>query len=202
MDDDLINPNERPLVRRSIRESYNIPQDAFVFVTGVKIDPRISIHTLVNCFRQLTESGKLLNSYLIIFGKPNSQLRDEFELAVKHPAIRFVGWIEAKEVHQFLWAADIAIYPGTHSTLWEETVGLGVPCVFRRWRGIEHMELGGNCTFIDDATPATISEVLLHVAAQPAIVRQMQVVAENLGPKVFSYSEIAKRAIAIAPRSG
>ena len=182
-------------MRFEMREALEIPQNAFVFIAGGKIDQRKGIHNLTEAFCRLADVGDLPNAYFILFGRPEPALREQIETASKHRSVRYVDWLDAKEIYRYLWAADVAIFPGTHSVLWEEAVGLGLPCVFRRWKGIEHVDIGGNCVFLDEVNTSALEKLMLDMACSPSMVAKMKNVATTLGPKVFSYTEIAKRAI-------
>lgn len=195
VDDRRIDLTKRDAVRGEMRETLKISQNALVFIAGGKIDRRKGIHSLIEAFCRLVDVGDLPNTYLILFGRPEQVLREQIKAASKHRSVRYVDWLDAKEIYRYLWAADVAIFPGTHSVLWEEAVGLGLPCVFRRWEGIEHVNIGGNCVFLDVVNTSVLEELMLDIAHNPSMVAKMKNVATTLGPKVFSYSEIAKRAI-------
>ena len=106
------------------------------------------------------------------------------------------GWAEADEINGLLLAGDIALFPGTHSVLWEQAIGLGLPAVIHRWPGINHLDLGGNTLVIENADDPTLDAVLLD-CAQPgsATLADLTTKARTLGPEHFSYSSIARKAI-------
>lgn len=195
VDDSRIDQKNRIDTKLSVRNKLNIPDSAFVFVAGGKIDHRKHIHTLIDAFCLLSDNGDLRGCYLVIFGKPEASLRAAISDASKHLYVRYVDWVVAEDIHNYFWAADVAVFPGTHSVLWEEAVGLGVPCIFRRWHGIEHVDLGGNCIFIDDSDLSTISNSLLTVFNDQSKYLFMKEQATTLGPRTFSYKAIARKAI-------
>lgn len=195
VDDSRIRHGDRQQVRAQTRAAMSIAPNELVFVTGGKIDRRKAIHVLADAFMRVVDDSRLKNAKLVIFGKPEPGLRPALEAAMHHAAIRWVDWVAADDIHRYLWAGDVAIFPGTHSVLWEEAVGLGVACVFRRWHGIEHVDLGGNCIFIDDVDAPTLEQLLLDLANDPARLTRMRDAASTLGPSVFSYNAIARRAI-------
>ena len=107
-----------------------------------------------------------------------------------------VGWQPAANVFRYFWAADIAIFPGTHSVLWEEAIGHGLGAILHRWDGTEHLDLGGNVHYIDNVRPDTIDTVLLKMSANGgAAARALSVMGAKLGPSAFAYSLIAEAAI-------
>ena len=58
---------------------------------------------------------------------------------------------------------------------------------------LRHLDVGGNCLFINGAAMTDIQSALGHVLA---FREEMQKVAESKGMEYFSYYTIAERAIA------
>jgi len=191
IDDTEINFEKRDKIRFDIREQFDIDENDFVIITGGKIDRRKNIHVLIEAINKLN----IINIKLLVFGKPNLEMEEEILRLMKYSFIRNVGWIPANKSFEYFFAADIACFPGTHSVLWEEAVGLGLPCIFKRWEGITHFDLDGNCLFINSATIDEIQSAILNIYENADIFNDMRDVALNEGLKHFSYYEIAKRAI-------
>jgi len=122
-------------------------------------------------------------------------MAEEFSALSKSKNIRAIGWIDATKVYDYFLAADLAIFPGTHSVLWEQAVGTGCPCVFRRWKGIEHIDVGGNCVFLERGDQEEIEQLILKIRDHPSLLVDMKAVAVERGIREFSYSDIARRAI-------
>jgi glycosyltransferase involved in cell wall biosynthesis len=194
-DDSLFNWNEKQKIRASLRSRLNIPGDAFVFIAGGKIDRRKNIHLLLRAWCELKQGNKLLNSNLILFGKPSEDLKSEIEPLVVGKDIIYVDWLASQEIHKYFFASDLALFLGTHSVLWEEAVGLGLPCVFKKWKGIQHVDLGGNCMFLECINSVSIKDMLVKISENKNLFEEMKIKAELLGPKNFLYSEIAKRSL-------
>ena len=106
-----------------------------------------------------------------------------------------MGWIPSQKTYDYFLAADIGFFPGTHSVLWEQAIGLGLPCVFKKWEGIQHVDLDGNCLFIDSSEMDEIKECILRLYNDSRLVEAMRKVALSRGISEFSYYEIAKKAI-------
>lgn len=150
---------------------------------------------MLKTWNDLKQEDKLPYSKLILFGKPNEKMKSEVEQLIKGKDIIYIDWLASKEIYKYFFASDLAIFPGTHSVLWEEAVGLGLPCIFKKWEGIQHVDLGGNSIFIKEVNSASIKDILLRITNDKNLYNEMKVKAEILGPKTFIYSEIAKRAI-------
>jgi glycosyltransferase involved in cell wall biosynthesis len=177
--------------RIKIRKELNIENNDFVIITGGKIDKRKNIHLLIEAIYQLDQEDIIL----IVLGKPNDDMKPIIEKFMDTQRIKYVGWIEPSIIPHYIFAADIAFYPGTHSVLWEQSVGLGIPCVFKKWEGIQHIDLGGNCLFLEDVTIDSIIEKILYLYNNRTFVNDMHNTAIIKGPQYFSYYEIAKKAI-------
>ena len=54
--------------------------------------------------------------------------------------IIYVGWLDSKS-NLLIYILYLAVYPGTHSVLWEQTVGVGIPVILKKWEGFEHLEI-------------------------------------------------------------
>jgi glycosyltransferase involved in cell wall biosynthesis len=132
----------------------------------------------------------------MVFGQPNAEVETELTKLNIDTNVHLLGWMKAQELYTVFWAADAAIFPGTHSVVWEEAIGHGLATVFHRWKGMEHLDLGGNALFIDNADALTLDNLLIDLTKNDcARIKRMARAAEAKGPKVFSFSQIAERAI-------
>jgi hypothetical protein len=109
--------------------------------------------------------------------------------------IQFVNWLTTEQVTKLMLCADLGVFPGTHSTLWEQATGLGLPCIFKRWAGIEHLDVGGNCIYMDDFANHSIRNTILDLYNNDKLYTSMKTAASTLGVEMFSYSNIARLAI-------
>jgi 1,2-diacylglycerol 3-alpha-glucosyltransferase len=137
------------------------------------------------------------NTKMIVFGTSNNQMKPIIEVLGKSNRIRYIGWIESDKVYDYFLASDLAVFPGTHSVLWEQAVGTGIPCVFKYWEGMDHVNLGGNCKFLYDNRVTEIKSVLEEILNDHTEYLKMKKNAEEIGVTKFSYKEISKRAIQI-----
>ena len=135
------------------------------------------------------------NISLIVFGTPDQEMVNVIKPYSELDNIIFTGWMDSNQINEILLSADLAIYPGTHSVLWEQSIGLGLPCIFKRWNGIEHVDVGGNCLFIEDSEIKTIIAVLKQVTKNKKLYESLKTNSLRKGPSNFSYSEIAKKSI-------
>lgn len=187
-----INLLDRISIRDKTRAELGLSSTDFVIATGGKIDSRKNIHLLLEVLREM----KREDIKLILFGRPVPEMKVTIESLMSDcDKIRYTGWATPLQTSHYLLASDVAFYPGTHSTLWEQSIGLGIPCVFKRWKGIEHVDVGGNCLFIDDVSKQSIKDTISIMYENRQILKGMRECSESKGVRHFSYWEIAKRAI-------
>ena len=188
-DDDKNRIADREQIRHQIRVQLNLNDNDIVIITGGKIDKTKNIHILLRVLNEI-QNERLK---LILFGKPT----EDMEIEIKRLSgcnIRNLGWIESDKVYDYFLASDIAVFPGTHSVLWEQACASGLPCVFKDWPEMHHVDVGGNCVFIkgdDDMEMKSVIEKLVD----EGLYLQMQEVALTKATHIFSYSRIARKAI-------
>lgn len=192
VDDTVVDLSKRDMIRHRIRERYGLTDSDFVVVCGGKIDKRKKISNLMLAVREMEET----RIKLIVFGSPNDETEGEIRELSQHENIVNVGWVPADDVYDYLMAADLAVFPGTHSVLWEQAVGVGLPCVFREWAGMKHVDIGGNCVFLKTGDVAEISATILRIFEDREMYSSLQEVAMTEGVSTFSYSRIARYSIA------
>lgn len=188
-DDEKIDFKSRTEIRKRIRTEKSIADSDFLIVTGGKIDKRKKIHYLMKACESL-DGVKLL-----IFGQCNDDIKEEFNrLLEQNDNIIYIGWINSDNVYDYFFAADLVLFPGQHSVLWEQACASKVPCVFERWDGMEHVNNGGNSDFISPITEETIREkiVELHFTEK---YYQMKAVAESEATDIYLYSKIAEKSL-------
>lgn len=195
-DDSLFDWNDKTCIRKKIRDQLNISEKDFVIITGGKIDIRKNIHLLLQAINEIKNEKSTPDIKVILFGKPNTDLKETIDKYTSDPDIFHMEWLPSNEIFNYFFAADLAVFPGTHSVLWEEAVGLGLPCIFQKWLGIQHLDLGGNCLFLNEGKNIEeIKESIVNLINNPSMFNEMVRIAESEGPKRFSYSQIAKHAL-------
>lgn len=190
-DQSIVDLSKRKEINKAIRSQLNINESDFVIITGGKLDYKKNIHILMQAVDELQEQ-KLK---LIVFGVPSDEIKNDFEKYSKSKSIIYTGWLDSELTTKYFLAADLAFFPGTHSVLWEQAIGLGLPGIFKKWNGIQHIDLKGNCLFIDSNDLTEIKRNILLVLNDKELFKRMKKVALERGVREFSYFEIAKRAI-------
>lgn len=177
--------------RFRIRKKYNIDDHDFLIITGGKIDKN---KTQVLKLMEAVNTIKDKSIKLLVFGSVSQSLSNRFESLLSN-SINYIGWIDADEIYEYFNSGDLIFFPGLHSVLWEQAVGQGKPCVFKYIEGFNHIDLGGNCMFINDESVDEIKDIILKIRTDENIYKLMKSTAEKNGLEAFSYSKIAQRSI-------
>lgn len=188
VDDDLI-PEDRNGVRNSIRNKLGIKDSDVLIITGGKIDKLKNTHILLKALEVINNP----RVHLVICGVLTSEMEYLKESIDANQNIHYLGWCDARRVMDCMIASDLACFPGTHSTLWEQTVGVGIPGIFKRWPEMEHVNINGNCEFVKGDDIGELSSLLESLLFTEKYSRMQELASE--ASRSFLYSEISKIAI-------
>ncbi|MBQ3133433.1 MAG: glycosyltransferase family 4 protein [Clostridia bacterium] len=188
-DDEKIDFTNRERIRSGIRRQHQITDDDFLVVTGGKIDKNKHIDLLMEA------CGDLSGVKLMVFGQVLEDVKARFEqLLRENENIVYVGWIPADTVYNYFFAADLVVFPGGHSVLWEQACASKTPCLFEKWDGMQHVDNGGNSRFIDAVSVENIrKDIQLLLLTEDY--KAMKAAAESEKTDIYLYSRIAKKSI-------
>lgn len=180
--------------RTDFRSELGFSESDILISFGGKIDYRKRFDLLHEAFIKLSKNNK--NLKLLIFGAPTPEMKNFFSELVPHKNIFNLGWRNASEIQKIILASDLGVFPGTHSVLWEQYVALQIPCIFKKWEGMTHVDIGGNCVLLNKSSDilTKLSEVLM----QPEILEKMKLSAASLDSGKFLYSNISKLSLEIS----
>ena len=193
-DDEWVNEAKLKQNKSKIRQQYGFAESDFVVVSGGKIN-QYRPETLY-LMEAIIESERN-NLKLLIFGNVEESLKAKFDTLCKSDRVRFAGWQNSKETYYLMAAADLVVFPGLHSVMWEQAVALGVPCIFRDIDGFHHVDLGGNALFLKDVSSKSLQKEIEKLSLDTSLHESMREIAESKGMKAFSYLSIAKRSIGL-----
>ena len=187
-DDDRVSQASEPAVRKAVRERYKIKDDEILLVTGGKIDHnKPQTLTLMEAVNKLNDP----KIRLTVFGSVVPELKENFNSLLSDNVI-YSGWKKSDDIYDEFAAADIVVFPGLHSVLWEQAVAMGKPCIFKKINGFTHVDIGGNCLFFEnDSEDEYINKIKLSIEKLDEIKKA----AETHGKEKFSYNNIAKRSV-------
>lgn len=195
IDDSVINIADKKAIRSEVRSKLGFSEDDIIIISGGKIDKRKNIHVLLKAFDNINKAFTNRNIKLVLFGATSEEMAYLIDVMLASENVLYLGWLKPDEVYQYLLASDIACFPGTHSVLWEQAVGLGIPSVFRKWEGMQHVDVGGNCLFLEGDTHTELYDQILKLVNDPEFYTELKNVAETKGVERFSYYKIASKAI-------
>ena len=193
-DENKINISTIPDKRSKLRKRLAIKDSTLLIVTGGKLDKYKNIPQLLTAMYLLRD----YDVHLCVFGSASDDMESEINEKLKSLSnVTMLGWADSEEITDYFLGSDIAIFPGRHSVLWEKAVACGLPCVFLKAPGMNHVDVGGNCVFLETDEPNVIAHEIKQLIDQPELVAQMRCVALNKGVKEFSYKHIARKSIGI-----
>lgn len=188
VDDEAI-PQNRAEITDNVRRNLELRSEDRLIFTGGKIDLLKNTHVLLSALKQINDK----HLHLVICGTITPEmvyLRSEIELM---PNVHYMGWCNASQVMNHMVASDIACFPGTHSTLWEQSVGVGLPGIFKHWHEMEHVNIDGNCTFVKGDNTNELAMAIINTFANYNEFKERSLAAS----KSFLYSNISKQAIGL-----
>lgn len=189
-DDELVSMASKEEVKHSVRKKYNIGEEDFLIVTGGKIDKWKTQTILLEL--AISELNRT-DVKLIIFGSIIPELKEKV-MSLCNENIQYIGWLSVEDSYKVIGAADLAVYPGRHSTLWEQTAGQGIPMVVKHWEGTHHVDVGGNVEFLYQDSAEEIYEKIKDLLDDKAKYLKMKEAA-NICDTQFLYSYIAQNSI-------
>ncbi len=191
-DDELVSDAKKNNARATIRKKYGIASNDFLIVTGGKIDQwKKQTLLLMQAVREINND----KVKLVVFGSVTQELNGKLQELADGDVVKYIGWIHSSDSYNYFAAADLVIFPGRHSVMWEQAVGQGVPLVVKDWPGTHHVDLGGNVVFLKDDSVEELKNVINKLVSDRSTYEIMKNIAVEKGMSVFSYKDIAKRAL-------
>ena len=126
-DVDKINFQKQKQIREEIRKKWAIKEDDVLLITGGKIDFAKNIHLLIESIKEI-DNPKVK---LLIFGTFAKTMKEKDIEPFISDRIKLIGWLDASKVYDYFLSADLGVFPGTHSVLWEQACACGLPCILK-----------------------------------------------------------------------
>lgn len=189
VDDEVLKEKNYNEIRLKLTNRLNFKINDFIIVTGGKIDDKKNIHLVMQAVANLG----LENVKLVVFGVVAPEMRYTFERLLLNTNISFIGWLDTNEIIDLFLSSDLIVFPGTHSVFWEQAVGIGIPCIFKYWHGMDHVDMGGNCRFLYQDSVFELEHILSQLIYSNAYFSMKKKSTEVMSN--FYYSEISRRAI-------
>ena len=185
-DDEKMFEDKREQLKYEVRSCYNIKDNDFLLVTGGKIDKLKNIHVLAHAVNNLNRK----DVKLIVFGKINEDVKPLFEKEISEQVIT-IGWVNSDKVYKYFYAADLVIFPGLHSVLWEQAIASKVPCAFSKMEGFEHLCVNNNCILMTGKDSCYYESLITNLLNNPLKYTTLKENARSPLLEQFYYSRIA-----------
>lgn len=182
-------------IRKNVKQHYSIPQDAFLVVSGGKIDKRKQLDLLMEAVSQMDE-----RVWLLVFGSPTEEMKEIINKYRDTKNIVLTGWVPSDMAYDFFLASDLAFFPGTHSVLWEQAVACGLPIVVKKWEWIQHIQVCNNAILLEEVTVESIKEAidsLLWTSLYDSMIKNAKEAAPN-----FYLKPIAIKSVGLEDKYG
>jgi len=178
-----------PEWRCRIREEYGFSNADFVVITAGKIKTGKKTESLVKAIKDLKEKGVKL----LIVGSITKRYETLLDRIIDGDnRIRKTGWVEAKELYKFFSAADVAIFPGSQSAIWQQAVSCELPLIIKYTPESEYLLSQENGLFLFSDEYKEISQSIQLCLNYPAILEQMKKKSRVLKENFLSYEKIAE----------
>ena len=195
MDDEKAEAADNPQIKEQTRKKLGYAADDFVVITGGKID-----HAKRQTLLLIEAVHKIQNPKLklLVFGSVVDDMKEQLvSMCAADERIQYIGWLQADDTYPYFAASDLAVFPGRHSVMWEQVAGQGIPMICKYWDGTTHVDVGGNVQFLYQDSTEEIQKKLEELMTKGKEYQKMRKVALEKGKKIFSYREIAKKAIGL-----
>lgn len=164
----------------SVRQSFGIPEDAFLVVTGGRMGPGKGTDRLIQAWQRLHPVFPGLE--LLLFGS----MEEPFPLP---EGVRIIGWCDREKTLSILSMADVAVWPFLHTTLVEDAIVCGTPVIVKDSGNVSHYKEEGFGLFLETASVDEITAALEHMILEAPSFR-MRVEA---GRTRYTYASLVKR---------
>lgn len=185
-DDEKMMIEKRLQLREEVRVRHGIGASDFLIVTGGKIDRLKNIHVLAHAINALHKD----NVKLLVFGKINEDMQPLFD-EEKSQNIITIGWVNSGKVYELFYAADLIVFPGLHSVLWEQAVASKTPCAFSKMDGFEHVNVNGNCILMTGKDAGYYENMLCGLLDNKEQYNILKANSSSDTTEKFYYSKIA-----------
>lgn len=176
--------------KKKLCSILKIPENSFLFCHGGKLDLYKKTDLLIEAFNKLNNE----KAHLIIFGNCDSNIEKAIQNS-NNNRIHFLGWKNEEETYSILLAADVVVFPGTHSVLWEQAISCKKPCIFKKWPLMNHLDFNGNASFVSGENLNELYNILCKYLNDSSFFEKINRAANLPDSNNYLYSVIASKSI-------
>lgn len=189
-DDEKIHLDKKEEIRKKVRQQYHVFDDDFLIVTGGKIDKVKNIHLLAEAVSRIDNP----HVKILLFGSVVDELKPVIE-SLQSDRVIYIGWINSDTVYNYFFAADLVMFPGLHSAMWEQAVAARVPIAVTKLRGFDQVDFNGNCLFMDGHGVEYYKNFINNIISDKELYNRLWDNASSEEANQFLYSQIANMVI-------
>ncbi len=179
-------PENRLKVRQHILEELNLPEESLIIVHSGKLEPTKRTKELLEAFRNVPD--EVLQ--LIIVGRIPEYYEKELKTEIeKDERVHFLGWKTAKELQDYLIAADLYAQPGTASSTLNSALCCGCPVMLspQKSKGEAYRTyLDSDKVFFID-TIEDMTDVLKKIVKEPVLLSQYREYSYEYAHSLLDY---------------
>lgn len=186
-----IHYEQTSFIKKRILKTHGIPDSDIVILTIGKQDKLKQPVLLTQAF----QTAKIPNAHLLICGSIDEELRMQvLEAASGNENIHLVGWIQPGQVTEYFLSADVGVFPGGQSVLWQLAMACGLPCIYRQCEGAEYLD-GGGALFLKEDDVDELVALLKKISSDKELMRSMGSLQRKHALEHFDYHKIALQSI-------
>lgn len=179
---------DKKSITLKFKTENRISLDTVLIGTGGKINKKSNLTQLLDV---ISKNPKKI--ILFVFGKVDENYYQEnIKLYEKTVEIRYLGWLNNKEMETYFSLFDVTFFLGRHSVLWEQVVGSGNVLAIKHEKDREYLNCNNNVYFILDDYKQSIKNILNSLSSKDALFKKNTSNSQKYGPLKFNYKNIVK----------
>jgi glycosyltransferase involved in cell wall biosynthesis len=191
-DMEVIEKMDKARIRDNVRRAIGLEEGDVLIVTAGKMDEKKKTHVLLDAVEKL-EQDYLHVAVVGPVEKRYLEVLKRYQINV-----HFTGYLESKKVLEYFVSADLGVFPGKESSLWQEAICCGLPCIFRYFPGAEYLNPGNNARFLHSDEPEHLALIIQELLSDPDSLLSMGVSALEDGVSRFDYRAISEKMLKFA----
>jgi 1,2-diacylglycerol 3-alpha-glucosyltransferase len=191
-----------------LRKKYGIADNSIVIFTGGKLTPAKRTDALIESFLQLNSS----DIWLVVVGdssEADSGVGSDYIQVLRSMAsgcdrILFTGWLNSRQVLEYLDMSDFAVFPASQSILWQQAIGMGKPLIIGEPmavpggnQDVSYLNLYDNIILTDfhNSTAAGLAAAINDLIMNPNKIDQMSRGARRVAAEILDWNSAVVRTL-------
>lgn len=191
----IISHEEANTNREKVRKRHNLGANDLLFVHSGKMERSKRTHEILEAFYQV--KGDNLHMFLI-GSIPESQKEVIEKDIQRDKRVLFIGWKNADELREYLYAADAYIQLGSQSSTLQAAICAGCPCILNFARNESD---GGYTQFFDEdvafsvESKEDVTNIIEKIKRNPEILDEYSLKSQKVAHDIFDYDRQVEKII-------